>query len=53
MELPLTKFLQLERYEKQIKIAIEELKNIYSSHEKVIIQFKKRLQLKDTAKKVF
>jgi hypothetical protein len=34
MELPLAKeeVLQLERCEKQIKIAIEELKTIYANH---------------------
>lgn len=42
----------LERQEKQIRIVMEELKTIQANHESAIVQYKKRLQLKDDAAKV-
>lgn len=54
IELPLTKeeLMLMEKQEKQLKIAIEELKTIQANHEKSLIQTKKRLSLKDDAMKV-
>jgi hypothetical protein len=43
---------QMEKSEKQLKIIIEELKLIQANHERAVIQYTKRLRVKDTAEKV-
>lgn len=54
VDLPLSKeeLLLLERQDKQLNVIIEEIKTIKANHYTTTILYKKRLQLKNSAKKV-
>lgn len=54
IELPLSKdeLQKLKKQEKHMKIIVEELRTIMDNHQKSIIQYKKKLQVKDAAEKV-